>query len=283
IIEKRRSSYILKKVDTHPDYERWGTVTAMRDAELRHMQDYTRHEGCLMHFIAATLDDPHPPEQCGRCKNCTGVTSKFQPDPKEIHRAQLFLRNGNPLTFQPRKRWVKDLPGITKTTDIQINETGLALCHLYDSVYGIQVRNSRATYQPYSDDIVNASTDLLRQYFKNLPALPDVIVPVPSLRSPALVSDFAVRLAQNMNLPAVHTIQHHTQHLPQSQMNNSYQQANNVLGCFSADNRLHNQVVLLVDDIADSRWTLTVLGDLLQRHGVASVYPFVIAVTNITD
>jgi hypothetical protein len=35
--------------------------------------------------------------------------------------------------------------------------------------------------------------------------------------------------------------------------------------------------------MADSRWTLTVLGDLLQRHGAKTVHPFVIATTNTSD
>jgi len=35
--------------------------------------------------------------------------------------------------------------------------------------------------------------------------------------------------------------------------------------------------VLLVDDLADSRWTLTVAGRALRRAGAASVLPFVLA------
>ena len=37
--------------------------------------------------------------------------------------------------------------------------------------------------------------------------------------------------------------------------------------------------ILLVDDIADSRWTMTVLGDLLLSDGSGPVYPFVVATT----
>ncbi len=35
--------------------------------------------------------------------------------------------------------------------------------------------------------------------------------------------------------------------------------------------------VLLVDDLADSRWTLTVAGRLLRQSGAASVLPFALA------
>ena len=37
--------------------------------------------------------------------------------------------------------------------------------------------------------------------------------------------------------------------------------------------------VLLVDDLADSRWTVTVAGRELRRAGARSVLPFVLALT----
>ena len=37
--------------------------------------------------------------------------------------------------------------------------------------------------------------------------------------------------------------------------------------------------VLLVDDLADSRWTITVAGRELRRAGATSVLPFVLALT----
>jgi ATP-dependent DNA helicase RecQ len=66
-------------------------------------------------------------------------------------------------------------------------------------------------------------------------------------------------------------------------MQNSYQQAHNTLQRFDVVNTLAGESVLLVDDLADSRWTLTVLGDLLQHHGAGAVHPFVIAVMNMSD
>ena len=37
--------------------------------------------------------------------------------------------------------------------------------------------------------------------------------------------------------------------------------------------------VLLVDDLADSRWTMTVAGRELRRAGATAVLPFVLALT----
>ena len=35
--------------------------------------------------------------------------------------------------------------------------------------------------------------------------------------------------------------------------------------------------ILLVDDVVDSRWTLTVCGDILMHNGANKVYPFALA------
>jgi ATP-dependent DNA helicase RecQ len=37
--------------------------------------------------------------------------------------------------------------------------------------------------------------------------------------------------------------------------------------------------VLLVDDLADSRWTMTVAGRALRRAGASAVLPFALALT----
>jgi ATP-dependent DNA helicase RecQ len=41
--------------------------------------------------------------------------------------------------------------------------------------------------------------------------------------------------------------------------------------------------VLLVDDLVDTRWTLTVAGSLLRTHGSGEVHPFALAVASARD
>ena len=67
-------------------------------------------------------------------------------------------------------------------------------------------------------------------------------------------------------------------------MLNSAQQlrnANNKLGIREGDVR--EGPVLLVDDIVDSGWTLTVAGWLLRTHGSGPVHPFALAVASQRD
>ena len=54
-------------------------------------------------------------------------------------------------------------------------------------------------------------------------------------------------------------------------------QARNVQGTLGINGDVPSRPVLLVDDIIDSRWTLTIAGFLLQESGSGVVYPFTLA------
>jgi ATP-dependent DNA helicase RecQ len=60
-------------------------------------------------------------------------------------------------------------------------------------------------------------------------------------------------------------------------MQNSSMQANNVINSLSISGAISPAPVLLVDDILDSGWTLTMAGWLLRSHGSGPVYPFTLA------
>ena len=63
----------------------------------------------------------------------------------------------------------------------------------------------------------------------------------------------------------------------QKTMQNSTMQARNVLGTLSVEGNVPAEPVLLVDDIIDSGWTMTMAGYLLRSHGSGEVYPFTLA------
>lgn len=279
IIEKRDSAYHLLKTNTTPDYARWNEVTKTRYRELDRMKAYIHETGCLMRFIALELDDPRPIERCGRCKNCTGAASKFTPNSDDVQRANDFLRHGKPITFEPRKRYPAGVPGIAKTTIAHVNETGIALCGYYDEGWGALVRRGRGS-SAFADELLTASVDLLRKHIAGLKEKPEIVVGVPSLRRPSLVPGLAKQIAKSLNLPYSAAVEHRAQHPPQTEMRNSFQQASNVQNRYAVTLPFEGERVLLIDDVADSKWTLTVLGELLRKNGAAKVYPFTLAVTN---
>jgi ATP-dependent DNA helicase RecQ len=101
IIVHTDEGYQLTGLQHEPDYARWAKVTQQRYEELAQMQRYIVHEGCLMHFIAETLDDGSAPQTCGKCQNCTGQRIRSAPTPDELNEAQRFLSRQNFLIFDP--------------------------------------------------------------------------------------------------------------------------------------------------------------------------------------
>ncbi|MGB7340233.1 MAG: RecQ family ATP-dependent DNA helicase [Phototrophicaceae bacterium] len=280
IITKDNREYHIVDADKNPDFERWSQVTQKRYEELRQMKAYIHSDTCLMHFLADALDDPTTLEKCGRCRNCTGATSKFEPDIQHIEKANRFLRGNKALEFAPRKRFPKDFPNVKNSVIREINQTGTALCDYYDDGWGRLVREGRKSNH-YADELVIAAGDVIQQTWQNWDQRPTVVTAVPSLRRPNLVPDFAQRLAQIINLPYYALIEHVDQHPPQSDMHNSFQQATNLIDRFAILHQLSGKPILLVDDFADSQWTLTLVGRLLMQQGSGAIYPFALGVMNL--
>ncbi len=65
--------------------------------------------------------------------------------------------------------------------------------------------------------------------------------------------------------------------VPQSELNNSAQQYANVEHAFSITAPVPSGPVILIDDIVDSRWTLTAVAALLRENGSGPVHPMVLA------
>lgn len=277
IITRANSHYELVKTHLKPDYERWERVTEKRMFELNQMKAYLTHRDCLMRFIATALDDPTPSEACGKCKNCLNSQSKFVLSPADITRAQHFLNDGF-ITFEPRKRYPSGFDDLENTKIEHVNETGLALCYYHQAGWGDQIRACRAQHHPFSERLINAAADKLQEYWTTLDMPPQWITHVPSLRRPQLVPDLAQCLAQKLGLTFLDTIEHLSQHPEQALMESGYHQFKNLRGRFKMRVAPLKTPVLLVDDLADSKWTLTLIGQMLRWHGSGTVYPFALAV-----
>jgi len=100
---------------------------------------------------------------------------------------------------------------------------------------------------------------------------------VPSLRDPRLVSVFASRLADRLGLPFVPVLRKTAERPEQKTMANSAQQLRNLVGAYEVTAQLPSGPVLLIDDVVDSRWTITVVAWLLRKNGSGPVHPFALA------
>ncbi len=262
-----------------PNYERYAAVTQARKKELEKMQEYVRTKECLMVFLGRELSDPHV-HPCGRCSNCsTPVLPDKIWDPTITQEAIRFLK-GDFQLIVPRKQWPTGAQlGNSRTLSKELlNREGRSLCVYGDAGWGRLVAIGKYGDQRFSDELVQAATHLIRNEWNPDP-FPRFVAFVPSLRQENLVRDFAERLAQSLGLPLARILEKIKVTQPQKQMTNSVQQAANILFAFGINTKIKmpDGPCLLVDDIVDSRWTLTVTGYLISTHGGGPVYPFCLA------
>ena len=145
-----------------------------------------------------------------------------------------------------------------------------------DGGWGGLVRRGLAA-EEYPEALVEASAELIARRWRPDP-FPTWVACIPSTTHPDLVPTFARRLADALGLPFRPLLAKTRETKPQRELENSPQQFRNVWEAFAVDGDVPaREPVLLVDDIADSRWTLTVAGAVLLEAGSGPVAPFVLA------
>jgi ATP-dependent DNA helicase RecQ len=114
---------------------------------------------------------------------------------------------------------------------------------------------------------------------------PTWVTAIPSLTHPDLVPGFANRLAARLGLPYYFTLRKVKETPPQKTMQNSSQQVANIIDAFAvvAEQLPAGQPGFLVDDIVDSRWSLTVCGVILREAGSGPIIPIAIATASLSN
>ena len=258
------------------DTERIERVLALRRAEKNQMQAYLDHQGCLMEFLLQALDDPDP-KPCGRCANCRGKGLPNTVSHALVAQAENFLK-GMIISIEPRKRWPAGVfVDQKRVIPIELqNCLGRSLCYYGDAGWGKLVHDGKYVNRHFSDELVEASFKLIIQNWSPAP-FPTWMTAIPSHRHPILVSDFAKRLAKKLGIPFILVLIRTGEPPEQKTMQNSTMQARNVMNSLSVNGDVPGGPVLLIDDIIDSGWTLTMAGYLLRSHGSGEVYPFLLA------
>lgn len=257
-------------------------LTALRRDEHQQMENYVSLPfGAHMPFLVEALDgDPG-----------TATDPMLPPLPTYVGEALVdeataFLQRTS-LTIQPRKQW--PLGGMPKygllaplgprgIAHEHIAQPGKALCIWGDAGWGGLVRQGKYHDGKFADDLVGACVKMVREW--NPQPKPTWVTCVPSLRHPDLVPNFAKRLAAALGLP-FHMVIAKTDNRPeQKTMANSTQQARNIDGSLELNGQpVPHGPVILVDDMVDSRWTLTVAAWLLRKNGSGDVWPMALSQT----
>jgi ATP-dependent DNA helicase RecQ len=253
--------------------------TRLRRDEQAQMERYRQHTGCLMEFLARSLDDPTA-RPCGCCASCQGKAWALRDVPENVSReAVTFLRRSD-LPIEPRASWkgsaLSEYGWQGSIRAARRAERGRALCILNDSGWGSLVRQGKYRDARFADELVEALAGLARGWRPNPP--PTWVTCIPSLNHPDLVPNLATRLAARLSLPFVAAVRKLRPTRPQKEMENSWQQAHNLDGAFRVTPwKGIAGPVLLVDDVFDSRWTFTIVAALLRQAGSGPVFPLALA------
>jgi len=281
-ISKRRSKWYANPVHYRQDRKKIEALIAIRKEEQARMVEYMKSKECLMKFLKSELNDPDS-EPCGQCAFCRGkplLPETYRDD--LVKQAIQFLRRYD-VEIKPRKRWPGDAlksMGWTGAIDAGLRlEPGHALCMWCDAGWGELVREGKQVYGRFSDSLVGGAEEMILKRWHPLP-FPTWITCVPSLNHKELVPDFTRRLAGKLGLRFEPCIEKIRKTEPQKLMQNSYRQTKNLAGAFRVKKwKGIGGPVFLVDDMVDSRWTLTIVGAMLREAGSGPVFPVALSTT----
>ncbi len=281
---KDGSRWFRTPVHYRMDHNRITHLTRQRVQEWQEVQAYIADIGCKMTFLRRALDD-FDPTSCGKCSSCLGYPEvNVHVDPILAHRAGTFLKHAE-MVIEPKAQVASNAfleYGFRGNLPQHLRaQEGRVLSRWGDAGWGRLVADNKHAGR-FNDELVDAMAEMIQQRWQPNPA-PLWVCCVPSRNHPELVPDFARRLAVRLGLPFIDAIRKVKDNQPQKGQQNRFHQCRNLDGAFDIYQRNPGQPVLLVDDVVDSGWTLTVIAALLQQAGSGPVYPVALASSSVKD
>ena len=281
---KQGPKWFRTPVPFRMDHDRVEHLTHQRELEWRELNGYIDADTCLMAYLRSALDDPES-EDCGQCAVCLG--SPVIPEVVDRNLtilAKQFLRHAE-IPIKPK---IQVASGAFAQYGFRGNlrqelraAQGRVLSRWGDSGWGGWVKQDKHSGR-FRDELVEAVADMYENRWQPAPA-PQWVTCVPSKNYPTLVPDFAQKLAERLQLPFVDAIHKVRDNEPQTKQQNRFHLCNNLDGAFDLKDDIPVTAVLLVDDVIDSGWTLTVLAALLRKAGSGIVYPVALASSGTGD
>ncbi|WP_344778434.1 RecQ family ATP-dependent DNA helicase [Gryllotalpicola kribbensis] len=265
------------------DTERYRRVAEARAGEQRAMLAYERTSDCRMQFLQLALDDVDA-RPCGRCDNCAGAWYPTAATGAARQAAGNALKRAG-VEVEVRKLWPTgaDSVGVPVRGKIPADEQcepGRALARLSDLGWGGRLREllaSGAPDEPCPPELLSACVQVLTEW--RWAERPAAVVSMPSRRRPTFTASLARGLADIGRLPYLGALGLRHGGPAGGPGGNSVFRLGSVWGRFDASDLAlpPGAPVLLVDDLIDSRWTITVAARELRRAGASAVLPFAAA------
>ncbi len=274
------------------DAARLRRVAAARTAEQQAMLRYASTTGCRMRYLRECLDDAEATD-CGRCDRC--ATALFPPEvsPAALTAAHSFL--GRPgVEIAPKKLWPTGLEAVGVPLKGRIAPAeqalpGRAVGRLSDLGWGGRLRDLVGPGAPDStvpEDVAAAVIEVLKAWAHGddpWPSRPVGVVAVDSRTRPVLVGSLAERIAAVGRLPLLGRVTSAGSRAADGPRGNSAQRVRALHGAFAVPEPLADTLagltgpVLLVDDLVDSGWTMTMAARELRHAGAPAVLPLALA------
>ncbi|MGF6834502.1 ATP-dependent DNA helicase RecQ [Paenarthrobacter sp. TE4293] len=279
------------------DAERYARIAEARVDEQDSMVIYQDTAGCRMEYITSVLDD-ETAAACGRCDNCAGRWFPVDVAASAADAAGQTLRRAG-IAVEPRLQWPSgmDRLGVAVKGKIKPDESvseGRILARLTDLGWGGALRELFAAGAPdraVDPAMLQACVQVLREWSGaeggtpwSGAGRPAAVVSIPSRTKPQLVESLAQGIAGIGRMPYLGQLQaQHGGPTGARGGNSAYRLAGVwdrlVVGpdLAQALAGIGSQPVLLVDDLIDSRWTMTVSARALRQAGVGAVLPLALA------
>ena len=276
------------------DKERYDRIAEARIAEQRAMLEYQAGASCRMAFLTQALDDPAS-RPCGRCDVCAEAWYPTDVSLGAETGARATLDQVG-VAVAPRALWPQGLDRVGVTIagkpvkgKIPAEETvseGRVIARLTDLGFGTTLRglfapgpDGRGVDGELPPELAGATLRVLKEW--GWATRPVAVAWIPSLTRPSLVQGFAEGVARAGQLDSLGPLDLHASE-PVGSANSAFR-VRDLWTRFAVPDVMAGRLaaldgpVLLIDDLIDSRWTMTVAGRLLLRAGAREVLPLALA------
>jgi ATP-dependent DNA helicase RecQ len=259
VLNRVKQTYFLTSNKFQYREKHYQEINNLRKQEINQLEELFETKECLNKKIIESLDDSTK-ISCGKCKNCLKkeiVSSQIE-DKFRLIAEQHIADSYIPL--KPREKRMYD---------------GMALSKYGDEPIGSLVSKSKYSNSPYPEAVYLKAIKLLTPIVKKYNL--QTITFVPSLNN-KLVDDFSLNLSKRLGLRFTPLFSKKN-NVSQKSMSNYIWQKKNAQENYSINSSVSvlGQQILLIDDIVDSGYTLSSLGEKLIEAGAKGVYPFALS------
>lgn len=259
VLNRVKQTYFLTSNKFQYKEKHYQEINNLRKQEITELEGLFETKECLNKKIIESLDDVTN-ISCGKCKNCLKkeiISSQIE-DRFRIIAEQHIADSYIPL--KPREKRMYD---------------GMALSKYGDEPIGSLVSKSKYSNTPFPEAVYLKAVKLLTPMVKKYNL--QTITFVPSLNN-KLVDDFSLNLSKRLGLRFTPLFSKKS-NVSQKSMTNYIWQKKNAQENYmiSGSVSVVGQQILLIDDIVDSGYTISSLGEKLIEAGARGVYPFALS------